>query len=183
MCGASAEDRALEADHIIPRSLGGTDDRSNLQALCYRCNAMKGDRDATDFRKVRESYSHREPGCPFCDLEPARVIAENELAVALEDAFPVTRLHALVVPRRHVNDLFDLGIPEVRACHGLLSEVRQQILAQDPTVLAFNVGVNTGAEAGQTVPHCHYHLIPRRIGDVPNPRGGIRNVIPGMGDY
>ena len=90
LCGISAEQKALEVDHIIPRNNGGTDDQSNLQALCYSCNAMKRDRDTTDFREVSVSYDHRELGCIFCDMPTERVIAENELAYAILDAFPVT---------------------------------------------------------------------------------------------
>src|SRR5215204_2517390 len=79
LCGVSADVRALEVDHIVPRNKGGTDDPDNLQALCYSCNSMKRDRDATDFREVRESYDLREPGCPFCEMAKDSKVAENEL--------------------------------------------------------------------------------------------------------
>ena len=183
LCGVSADERALEADHIIPRNKDGTDDLSNLQALCYRCNAMKRDRDDTDFRAVRESYSVREKGCIFCELRPARIISQNELAVVIRDGYPVTPLHSLVIPKRHARDYFDLGTSEMKATNFLLHETKTAILAEDETVEGFNMGVNTGEVAGQTVMHCHIHLIPRRKGDTDNPRGGIRGVIPGKMGY
>lgn len=183
LCGISADVRALEVDHIVPRSKGGSDDLTNLQCLCYSCNAMKRDRDDTDFRAVRAADASREPACPFCALDDRPLLAENELARAFLDGFPVTPGHALIVPKRHVADYFELGVPEVRACHLLLSEVRKAHVSQDETIEGFNIGINAGEVAGQTVMHCHMHLIPRRKGDHPNPRGGVRHVIPGKGDY
>lgn len=100
LCGVAAGVRALEVNHILPRSRGGSDDPTNLQALCHSCNAMKRDRDDTDFREVRASYEKREPGCPFCEILQDRIIAANELAYAVRDAYPVTDLHTLVIPRR-----------------------------------------------------------------------------------
>jgi ATP adenylyltransferase len=183
LCGISADVRALEVDHIVPRNLGGTDDPSNLQALCYSCNSMKRDRDETDFRKVRESFNRPVDGCLFCNLDGERILYKNELAVAIRDAFPVTPLHTLVIPKRHVPEMFDLSRPETNACNELLVKAKQGLNAADPEVRGFNVGINNGEAAGQTVQHCHIHLIPRRGGDVPNPVGGIRNVIPGKGPY
>jgi HNH endonuclease len=90
LCGVSAEDRALEVDHIVPRNLGGSDDLSNLQALCYSCNAMKRDRDTTDFRGMAAHYRERSGGCIFCDIDRSRIMAANELMAAIKDAFPVT---------------------------------------------------------------------------------------------
>ena len=177
LCGISAEQKALEVDHIIPRNRGGTDDQSNLQALCYSCNAMKRDRDTTDFREVNTSYDHRESGCIFCEMPSERVIAENELAYAILDAFPVTEGHTLIIPKRHVSDFFSLYQPERNAMQRLLEEQRQNILNADSTVTGFNIGNNVGEDAGQTVMHCHTHLIPRRRGDVEEPRGGVRGVI------
>jgi diadenosine tetraphosphate (Ap4A) HIT family hydrolase/5-methylcytosine-specific restriction endonuclease McrA len=179
LCGISGDIRALEVDHIIPRNLGGPDDPSNLQALCYSCNSMKRDRDQTDFRKVRESYSFRADGCPFCHIPKERILNENELAFAIRDAVPVTQLHTLVIPKRHTSDLFELSRPETNAYNELLKEMKQEILQTDAKVAGFNVGINNGAAAGQTVKHCHIHLIPRRAGDVKHVAGGIRNVIPG----
>jgi ATP adenylyltransferase len=181
LCGISADVRALEVDHIIPRNLGGTDDPSNLQALCYSCNSMKRDRDETDFRKVRESYNLPVDGCLFCNFPKEQVLCENELAFAIRDAFPVTPLHTLVIPKRHVSEVFDLSRPETNAYNELLRRAKRDIEQRDPEVAGFNVGINNGEVAGQTVEHCHLHLVPRRAGDVENPVGGIRNVIPGKG--
>jgi len=183
LCGISAEHKALEVDHIVPRNKEGTDDESNLQSLCYSCNAMKRDRDDTDFRQVKESYENRESGCLFCEVPKERFIAENELAYAILDAFPVTDLHTLIIPKRHVDDFFSLYQPERNAIQQLLEERRQEIIDSDNTVTGFNVGNNIGEDGGQTIMHCHTHLIPRRTGDVAEPRGGIRGVIPEKQKY
>ena len=121
--------------------------------------------------------------CLFCSIPPERVVASNDLAYAIRDGFPVTPLHTLVIPKRHVEDYFGLTQAELQACHELLIQLRSRILAEDARVEGFNVGMNAGAVAGQTIFHCHIHLIPRRTGDVENPRGGIRHVIPGKGFY
>jgi len=144
---------------------------------------MKRDRDQTDFRKVRESFARPVDDCPFCGVPKERVICENELAYAIRDAFPVTPLHTLVIPKRHLSDVFDLSRPEMNAYNELLRLAKKQIQEAAPEVCAFNVGINNGEAAGQTVEHCHVHLIPRRQGDVENPKGGIRNLIPGKGPY
>jgi len=183
LCGISADEVALEVDHIIPRNKGGSDDLSNLQALCFSHNAMKRDRDDTDFRAVRELYSVKVAGCIFCELPPDRIIAQNELAVAIRDGFPVTPLHSLIIPKRHVNNFFELGTSEMKSCNLLLYETKLAIEKVDGKVEGFNVGVNAGEVAGQTVTHCHIHLIPRRRGDTENPRGGVRGVIPGKMAY
>jgi ATP adenylyltransferase len=104
-CGAHEHQRALEVDHIVPRNHGGSDDLSNLKALCFRCNAGKRDTDTTDFRGLQASYARREAGCVFCTLEGSgRVLLENELALCIADAYPVTPGHSLVIPRRHGAD-------------------------------------------------------------------------------
>lgn len=121
--------------------------------------------------------------CLFCSMSPIRVILENELAYAIRDGFPVTPLHTLVIPKRHAVTYFDLTSVELLACDELLRSLREQVLAEDPLVQGFNIGLNAGAAAGQTIFHCHFHLIPRRLGDVDNPRGGVRHVIPGKGYY
>lgn len=183
LCGVSADVRALEVDHIQPRNHGGSDDPSNLQALCYSCNAMKRDRDDSNLRAARESYGHRETGCLFCEIPAERVVAQNALAYVIFDGFPVTEHHCLVIPKRHILDYFSLSRPELNACDDLLREMKQWVQERDPTVSGFNVGMNSGADAGQTIFHCHIHLIPRRKGDVENPRGGVRHTIPGKGHY
>ena len=120
--------------------------------------------------------------CIFCDLKDEGIIAENEFAMAVRDKFPATKLHTLIIPIRHVVDYFDLQVDEVLACNTLLQIVKDDILERDPSVEGFNIGVNCGSAAGQTIFHCHIHIIPRRTGDVSNPCGGIRHVI-GKGNY
>lgn len=126
---------------------------------------------------------NKKKGCLFCGIQHKDVIAENELAIAKRDKYPVSKFHTLVIPKRHVEDYFDLSKDELRACNILLKYVRDDILKNDPNVGGFNIGVNSGAAAGQTVFHCHIHLIERRLGDVDNPRGGIRAVIPSRQNY
>lgn len=183
LCGVSADEKALEVDHILPRNRGGSDEEHNLQALCYSCNATKRDRDDTDFRGMADAYDSRSEGCAFCELPPQRIVAENELALAFRDGFPVTEHHTLIIPKRHVSDYFDLFQPERNAMQVLMEQQRALILEGDPSVTAFNVGINAGADAGQTIFHCHMHLIPRRKGDVEEPRGGVRGVIPAKQKY
>jgi diadenosine tetraphosphate (Ap4A) HIT family hydrolase len=131
----------------------------------------------------RQIHAHEGEGCVFCDVPQARLIRENKLAFVIRDDFPVTPLHALIIPKRHVSGYFDLNSPEISACQKLLAETRDEILSADSSVKGFNIGVNQGAVAGQTIFHCHIHLIPRREGDVHKPQGGVRHVIPGKGCY
>jgi diadenosine tetraphosphate (Ap4A) HIT family hydrolase len=120
--------------------------------------------------------------CPFCTSATARVIDSNDLAFAIEDAFPVSPGHTLVVPRRHVDCFFELNVEEVAAIRALLHRAKARLDDRDrPT--GYNIGINIGRDAGQTVMHVHVHLIPRRAGDVAQPEGGVRNVIPGRGPY
>lgn len=183
LCGISADEKALEPDHIVPRNHGGTDDLTNLQALCYSCNAMKRDRDTTDFRAIPESYDYRQSGCIFCGIATERILAQNELAYAIADAYPVSPMHTLIITKRHVATFFELGQAEVNACTALINEQKNRIQAEDHSVNGFNIGVNSGESAGQTIDHCHIHLIPRRSGDVDDPRGGVRHTMPGKGYY
>ena len=183
LCGVSANQKALEVDHIVPRNNGGQDDISNFQALCYSCNAMKRDRDDTDFRGIAESYNHREDDCLFCSMDSKRILDENELAYVVEDGFPVTSGHRLVIPKRHAASYFDLGQAELNAVNQLLAKHKSDLEAEDSAISGFNVGMNCGEDAGQTIFHCHIHLIPRRKGDVEEPRGGVRHTIPGKGSY
>jgi diadenosine tetraphosphate (Ap4A) HIT family hydrolase len=124
---------------------------------------------------------HRTP-CPFCALPPARVLLRNGPAIAFRDAYPVTPGHTLVVPVRHVASFFE-STPEERASMlGLLDATKQGLQSEfDPA--GFNIGINDGTAAGQTVDHLHIHLIPRYSGDQPDPRGGVRWVIPEKADY
>ena len=104
-------------------------------------------------------------------------MAENELAVAFRDGFPVTPLHTLVIPKRHVADYFDLYQPELNAINQLLVKIKSELIITDASITGFNIGINSGQSAGQTIFHYHVHLIPRREGDVEDPRGGVRGVI------
>jgi len=184
LCGINAEDKALEVDHIVPKSLGGKDDLTNYQALCFTCNASKGNRDDLNLRVARVDYDQRKPSCLFCDAYLDReVVAENTLAYAIKDGFPVTEGHMLIMPKRHVNDYFGLSTAEVSATHQLMHKLKADLSSTDPTISGFNIGMNAGESAGQSVFHCHTHLIPRRDGDVDNPRGGVRHVVGGKGYY
>ena len=121
--------------------------------------------------------------CIFCSMTEDRLVAENALAYAIYDKYPVTDGHLLVIPERHADDYFGLTTDEVLACDALVRELQTDIQNNDPTVEGFNIGMNAGKAAGQTVFHCHIHVIPRRIGDVDDPRGGVRHVVPAKGKY
>ena len=121
--------------------------------------------------------------CLFCNISKERIILENDLAYAIHDGFPVTEMHSLIIPKRHIYDYFDLTKDELFACDQLIKSLKESILISDSSINGFNIGMNSGESAGQTIFHCHIHLIPRRSGDVVNPRGGIRNIIPGKGNY
>jgi diadenosine tetraphosphate (Ap4A) HIT family hydrolase len=183
LCGIPADEKALDVDHIIPRNKGGKTVPENLQALCYTCNSQKADRDRTDFREWQKLYQYREKGCPFCNPTNSRIMAQNSLAYGFLDKYPVVKYHSLTCPRRHIASFFDLGSAEYNACILLLDAMKRNILERDSTVTGFNVGVNDGEAAGQTVGHCHIHLIPRRKGDVSDPKGGVRHLIPRKGSY
>jgi ATP adenylyltransferase len=124
-----------------------------------------------------------DPACVFCAMAEDRFVGANGLAFAVRDTAPVTALHTLILPRRHVASYFDLHDAERRAIDALLEHTRREIVQQDPSVAGFNIGINIGEAAGQTIFHCHVHLMPRRVGDVANPRGGVRAVIPGKQSY
>lgn len=121
--------------------------------------------------------------CLFCNISKERIILENDLAYAIHDGFPVTEMHSLIIPKRHIYDYFDLTKDELFACDQLIKSLKESILISDSSINGFNIGMNSGISAGQTIFHCHIHLIPRRSGDVVNPRGGVRNIIPGKGSY
>lgn len=182
LCGIPNEEKFLDVDHIRPVNKGGKTVLENLQALCYTCNSQKSDRDDTDFRTLHTIYDTRDKQCIFCKLEKSSKI-NNTLAFVLEDKFPITKGHTLICPRRHTPSFFELGSSEQKACLNLIDEMKTKILENDKTITGFNVGINIGEDAGQTVFHCHIHLIPRRKGDVPNPEGGIRNLIPDKGKW
>ncbi len=123
------------------------------------------------------------PPCPFCDrLAAGPLDGGNDRAAAFPDAFPVSRGHTLVVPRRHVPDYFDLAEAEQAALWRLVAEVKSR-LDREQAPAGYNVGVNVGPAGGQTVWHAHVHVIPRYPGDVEDPRGGVRWVIRARAPY
>ena len=111
------------------------------------------------------------------------MIDENALAYVIRDGYPVTQYHSLFIPKRHIADYFGLTQAEINAINQLIKRQKKLLDETDPTIDGYNVGINCGESAGQTVFHCHVHLIPRRKGDVENPRGGVRHVISGKGSY
>ena len=116
--------------------------------------------------------------CIFCKIRKEELILENELAYSSSDSYPISKFHSLIVPKRHLQNYFDLNNEEILACNELILRTKEKILKEDPTVKGFNIGTNSGKTAGQSIMHCHIHLIPRREGDVDNPQGGVRSVIP-----
>ena len=116
--------------------------------------------------------------CLFCNIEESGSNHENKLAYASYDTYPVSKLHCLIIPKRHIKDYFELNNEELVACNELIKIVKDEIYAKDKSVKAFNIGSNIGKISGQSIMHCHIHLIPRREGDVENPQGGVRSVIP-----
>ncbi len=121
--------------------------------------------------------------CIFCELPKSRIAAESDLFLVILDGFPVTEDHTLIIPKRHVETWFDLTEQEQQAANQLLSSLREQRIQKDSSITGFNIGMNCGESAGQTVMHCHIHLIPRRDGDCESPRGGVRGVIAGKQSY
>ena len=121
--------------------------------------------------------------CLFCDSKKSGIAHENDLAYASYDSYPVSDHHCLIIPKRHIKDYFDMTNDELIACNDLIQIVKNEILNKDVNVKGFNIGTNAGKIAGQSILHCHIHLIPRREGDVDNPQGGVRSVIPNKQHY
>ena len=121
--------------------------------------------------------------CLFCNSKASGIAHENNLAYSSYDTYPVSEQHCLIIPKRHVVDYFELSNEELVACNDLIKIVKQEVLDKDKNVKAFNIGTNAGKIAGQSIMHCHIHLIPRREGDVDNPQGGVRSVIPKKQHY
>ena len=120
-----------------------------------------------------------DPNCPFCKMVSEGTYEKNlGSVVAFEDIFPVTPGHTLIIPLRHTRDYFTLTDEEHLDITQMIYMLKEQISAQDPEVTGFNIGINCGSSAGQTVFHAHMHLIPRRHGDTDRPHGGVRGVIP-----
>lgn len=127
---------------------------------------------------------NKSKACIFCEIATTdRVIDQTDHCFVIRDAFPVTEGHTLIIPKRHVADYFDLTTTETFEIQQLLQKHKSQIEKSDKSVDGFNIGINVGATAGQTVFHVHVHLIPRRIGDVDDPKGGVRGVIPAKQKY
>jgi len=120
--------------------------------------------------------------CPFCTLPPERIVHENEHAIWIYDGFPVSPGHSLIIPKRHVGSFFEVSTEERMALLALLDQAKAAVEEQFRPD-AYNIGINDGAAAGQTVPHLHLHLIPRYSGDIADARGGVRWVIPDKADY
>ena len=121
--------------------------------------------------------------CLFCNTAESGFTFENELAYASYDTYPVSKLHCLIIPKRHIKDFFELTNEELVACNDLIKKVKDEVTKKDPNIEGFNLGTNVGKVSGQSILHCHCHLIPRRPGDVENPQGGVRSVIPNKQHY
>jgi diadenosine tetraphosphate (Ap4A) HIT family hydrolase len=120
--------------------------------------------------------------CPFCSLPPERIIHKSQHGLIIRDGFPISPGHTLVIPRRHVDSFFNLTAEEKLDLLGLLETAKAGV-DEEFNPDSFNIGINDGLAAGQTVPHLHIHLIPRYTGDVSDPRGGVRWLIPAKADY
>ena len=116
--------------------------------------------------------------CLFCNIKKKDIADENELAYASFDTYPVSQHHCLIVPKRHIKSYFELSEEEVIFCNKLIINIKKQIELKDKSVKGYNIGANSGKVSGQSIMHCHIHLIPRRKGDVEKPQGGVRSVIP-----
>ena len=121
--------------------------------------------------------------CLFCNTTNKEYVFENDLAFSTFDSYPVSEFHLLIVPKRHVKNYFELSNDEMIACNKIVLLSKNKIEQMDQSIRGFNIGINCGKAAGQTIMHCHIHLIPRREGDVENPQGGVRGVIPSKQHY
>lgn len=120
--------------------------------------------------------------CIFCTINDSRIVDKDNYFYVIRDSYPVTEFHTLIIPHRHTS-FFDLTDIEQKSLFALLKKHKDLLKKEDSSITAFNVGINDGEDAGQTVMHCHIHLIPRRKGDIENPRGGVRGVIPKKQSY
>ena len=120
--------------------------------------------------------------CPFCNLEPDRIISESDYTVTIRDGYPVSEGHTLIIPKRHVESFFELQAIEKAAVLQALDEAKET-LDKEFSPDGYNIGINDGEAAGQTVMHLHVHLIPRYKGDTEDPRGGVRHIFPGKAKY
>ncbi|MBN8448804.1 MAG: HIT family protein [Candidatus Accumulibacter sp.] len=123
-----------------------------------------------------------ETTCPFCTLPANRIVLENFDGMVIDDGFPISPGHTLIIPRRHTGSFFDLSETERNSLLSLLEDAKRR-LDKEFRPDGYNIGINDGSSAGQTVPHLHIHLIPRFHGDSADPRGGVRWIIPEKADY
>jgi ATP adenylyltransferase len=133
--------------------------------------------------QINQDALSASPNCPFCQLDPSMIISQNKSVVAFRDKFPVSSGHTLVIPRRHIADATLLNDLEASETMQLMRSIAADLRASDAKIKGFNIGYNVAEAAGQTVMHAHMHIIPRRDGDVADPTGGIRGVIPAMRRY
>lgn len=144
--------------------------------------ASKNRDDEADYSRIDKTMSH---SCPFCELikkNSERVIRKNDFAFVIRDGFPISNGHTLIIPKRHVGSFFDISDKEHQALFELLDQARQ-VLDKEYKPDGYNIGINDGTSAGQTVPHLHIHLIPRYDGDMEDPRGGVRWLMPDKANY
>jgi diadenosine tetraphosphate (Ap4A) HIT family hydrolase len=161
------------------------------QKQTYQCNVVLNSRsifknescEIYEYQHYNQLQRDDNMSCPFCNPDKEReLIVESATVYAIFDKFPVSNGHALIIPKRHISDYFELSFKEQSACWFMLNKVKATLQEKfNPD--GFNVGINVGETAGQTVPHVHIHLIPRYKGDVEEPRGGIRGVIPEKKNY
>jgi len=161
LCGISADQKALEPDHIIPRERGGSDDITNLQALCYSCNSMKRDRDDTDFRNIEEEYSARKDGCPFCVPDDGTVLKQERLAYSILGDEPNPD-HILIVPRRHIENYFGLYQPELNTIQRLLNTTQTELKQLEEPVVGFEVTFQASTTKGESQEHAHLNMFVKR---------------------
>jgi diadenosine tetraphosphate (Ap4A) HIT family hydrolase len=181
-----------ETHHRIDEAL-----HHGASLLCVRIHKARSDEKARAFRVLQALHAHEihywgtwgfedvpstGTACALCTLPGERILGENEYAVWIPDAHPVSPGHSLIISKRHVESFFDTVPEEREGILALLATARAH-LNKDRAPQGYNIGINEGAAAGQTVPHLHVHLIPRFTGDRKNPRGGVRWVIPDKADY
>jgi ATP adenylyltransferase len=184
LCGAKpSADVELDIDHILPSSKGGTDDIENLQVLCHRCNRGKGNYLLKSSQEIHHNHKNENSDCIFCKLHVDRIQFENDYIRVIKDIYPVSAGHTLYIPKRHIQNAFELNDQEMLWIFKIAKMDSDKLTATDPSIDGFNAGFNIGTAAGQSVMHVHFHLIPRRTGDTPEAFGGIRNVIAGKGKY
>jgi len=161
------------------------------QKKTYQCNVILNSKsffknencEIYEYQHYNQIKRIEKVDCPFCNPDSEReIIVESATAYAIYDKFPVNDGHALVIPKKHCSDYFDLSFKEQAACIFMLNRVKE-IVSEKFNPDGFNIGINIGEKAGQTVNHVHIHLIPRYDGDVEKPKGGVRAVIPSKQKY